>query len=78
MPKRGHSARFAKSASGYFYFEGGEAEEWLDKTVSVATISSLTLPEWIAEFERLKRLNGEIMSKHSKPAPKRKSRKSRR
>ena len=30
LAKRGHTARLAK-ASGYFYFEGGEAEEWLDR-----------------------------------------------
>ena len=60
--------------SGYPYFQFGEAEDWLDRTVNVATVNSLTLPEWIAEFERLKKVNAEIMggAKARKPAPKRK------
>jgi hypothetical protein len=45
----------------------------LDKTVSVPTVNSLTLPDWIAEYERLKTLKTEIMAgKSRKPAPKRK------
>jgi hypothetical protein len=60
LANRGSTTRLVK-ARGYFYFVGGEADEWLDKTVSVPNVSSLGLPEWIAEFERLKKLNGEIM-----------------
>jgi hypothetical protein len=71
LVKLGHAAQLVK-ASSYFYFEGGEAEDWLDKISSVETISSLTLPEWMAEFERLKKLNGEIMSKRTKRARKQK------
>jgi len=45
----------------------------LDRTVDAPTVSSLTLTEWIAEFERLKKVNAEIMgAKSGKPAPKRK------
>ncbi len=63
----GFTVRLAK-ASGYFYFQGGEADDWLDKTVSVRNVSSLSLPQWMAEFERLRKLNGEIMDgKDSKP-----------
>ena len=69
LSKRGYAARLAKGG-GYFYFQFGEAEDWLDRTVSVPTGNSLTLPEWISEFERLKKLNAEIMG--GKPAPKRK------
>jgi hypothetical protein len=72
LGKRGSAARLAKGG-GYFYFQFGEAEDWLDKTVNVPTVNSLTLPEWMAEFERMKKLNAEIMSdKRGKPAPKRK------
>ena len=39
---------------GYLYFQFGEAEDWLDRTVNVATVNSLTMPEWMAEFDRLK------------------------
>lgn len=46
---------------GYFYFRGGDAATWLDKTVRVPKVSSLTLPQWLAEFERLRKLNSEIM-----------------
>jgi hypothetical protein len=72
IERHGYKARLAK-ASGYYFFEGGEADEWLDKTVNVPTISSLSLPEGVLEVERLKKLNGEIMrGKGRKQAPKRK------
>ena len=45
LPKRGYTARLTKAASGYFYFECGEAADWLDKTANVPTVNSLTLPE---------------------------------
>lgn len=60
LARRGHSARLEK-ASGYFYFFGGEAADWLDRTVSLRTINSLTLKQWIEEFRRLKALNEQIM-----------------
>jgi hypothetical protein len=77
LAKRGHTARLAKAASGYFYFQGGEAADWLDRTVNVPTVNSLTLPEWMAEFERLRKVNVEIMgAKGGKAAPKRNQTKS--
>ena len=60
LARRGHRARLEK-ASGYFYFFGGEAADWLDRTVSLRTINSLTLKQWIEEFRRLKALNEQIM-----------------
>ena len=57
LGKRGYTARLAKS-TGHFYFQFGEAASWLDRTVNVPTLKSLTLPEWIAEFELLRRFNG--------------------
>jgi hypothetical protein len=72
LAKRGSTARLTK-ASGYFFFQGGEADDWLDKTVRVPTVSTFSLPEWMAEFERLQKLNGEIMGgKRGKPAARRK------
>jgi hypothetical protein len=59
LANRGHRARRVK-APGYFYFFGGEAADWLDRTVRVPTLSSLTLPQWVGEFQRLKKLNGDI------------------
>jgi hypothetical protein len=61
LAKRGHSARLEKG-QGYFYFHFGEAADWLDRTVKVRTVNSLTLKEWIAEFKRLQNLNAQIMS----------------
>ncbi len=60
MARRGIRALLAKG-DGYFYFHTGEAADWLDRTVRVRTINSLTLKEWIEEFRRLKELNERIM-----------------
>ncbi|HWQ56659.1 MAG TPA: hypothetical protein VN442_23435 [Bryobacteraceae bacterium] len=60
LARRGHTARLAKG-DGYFYFHFGEAADWLDRTVRVRTINSLTLKQWIEEFRRLKALNERIM-----------------
>jgi hypothetical protein len=58
----GHNARLEK-ASGYFYFFGGEATDWLDRTVQATTVNALTLEQWVEEFKRLKKVNLEIMGK---------------
>ena len=50
---------------GYFYFWKGDANKWLDRTVKVPNVSSLTLEQWIGEFNRLKKLNREMLA--SKP-----------
>jgi len=42
---------------GYFFFRGGEADDWIDRAVQVPTISSLTLEQWIGEYNRLKAVN---------------------
>ncbi len=60
LAKRGYSARLEKG-DGYFYFHSGEAADWLDRTVGVRTINSLTLKQWMEEFVRLKELNAQIM-----------------
>lgn len=60
LARLGHKERLVK-AENYFLFTGGAADEWLDRTVGVRTISSRTLKEWIAEFKRLKALNEQIM-----------------
>jgi hypothetical protein len=64
-----------EKGDGYFYFWKGEANNWLDRTVNVPKVSSLTLEQWIGEFNRLKRLNDEMLSgkvpknKNADPAP---------
>jgi hypothetical protein len=60
LTKRGHNARLEK-ASGYFYFKGGKATDWIDRTVPVSNVNALTLEQWIEEFRRLKKLNAQIM-----------------
>jgi hypothetical protein len=42
LVRRGHKARLERS-SGYFYFFGGEAADWLDRTVQVTGVNALTL-----------------------------------
>lgn len=59
LAKRGHTVRLEK-AGPYFYFVGGEAEDWLDRTVPVPKVSGLALDQWIEEFEKLKKRNAEI------------------
>jgi hypothetical protein len=60
LARLGRQERLAK-AGNYFLFTGGAADEWLDRTIGVRTIGSKTLKEWIAEFQRLKALNEQIL-----------------
>ena len=60
LARLGHAERLAK-ASNYFLFESGKADNWLDRTVGVRTISSMTLKQWIEEFKRLKAVNEQIL-----------------
>jgi hypothetical protein len=62
LARLGTATRLAK-ASGYFHFQFGEFAGWLDWTVDVPTVSSRTLPEWIEEFRRLRKLNRAISAK---------------
>jgi hypothetical protein len=65
LARLGHKAELVKGA-GYFFFHGGETEDWIDRSVAVRTINSMTLKQWVAEFRRLKELN-EQMIKRAKP-----------
>ena len=58
--------------SSYFYFQFGEASDWLDRTVDTKPVSSRTVKEGIDEFRRLKKLNQQIIGK---PAQKKAERK---
>ena len=66
LAKRGHQAMLEKG-DGYFYFRGGEAVDWLDRTVTVPTVSSLTLDQWMQAFRDLQKKNAEIRQS-GKPA----------
>jgi hypothetical protein len=60
LARLGHAARLEKGV-GSFHFHLGEAAGWLERTVRVRKINTLTLKQWIAEFRRLKALNEQIM-----------------
>lgn len=62
LARLGYMARLAKG-DGYFYFQFGEAANWLDRTVDAKTVSSRTVEEWIGEFRRLQKLNEQILAK---------------
>jgi hypothetical protein len=62
LAKLGRREVLAKG-DGYFYFSSGEADDWLDRTVKIPTLNSLSLEEWMKEFRRLKDLNSRIMRK---------------
>lgn len=66
LAKRGHQAMFEKG-DGYFYFQSGEAVDWLDRTVTVPMVSSLTLDQWMQAFRDLQKKNAEIRHE-GKPA----------
>lgn len=52
-----------EKGDGDFYFWKGDANTWLDRTVNVPKVSSLTLEQWIAEYDRFKKLNHELTGK---------------
>jgi hypothetical protein len=45
---------------GYPNFHLGEAADWLDRAARVPTLSSLTLEQWLGEFDRLRKGNAEL------------------
>jgi hypothetical protein len=61
LRRLGHDVHIEKG-DGYFYFWKGEANNWVDRTVNVSKVSSLTLEQWIGEFNRLKKLNDEMLA----------------
>jgi len=68
LQRAGHDVHVEKG-DGYFYFWGGEVNSWLDRTVKVPTLGSLTVEQWVAEFDRLKKLNQEFSGGKLKPKP---------
>jgi hypothetical protein len=69
LARLGRHERLAK-AGNYFLFTGGDADEWLDRTIGVRTINTKTLKEWITEFQRLKALNEQMFGTMKKKAGK--------
>jgi len=70
LAKRGRSARLMK-ASGYFYFDSGEAANWIDKTVHTPTVGSRTLEQWLEEFDRLEKANRDLLTSLPRASEKR-------
>jgi len=69
LPELGTKAELAKGA-GSFLFRGGEADDWIDRTVTVPMIGSLTLEQWLNEYKRLKTLNDDVMKAAKQASPK--------
>lgn len=65
LAKRGFKASLARG-DGYFYFAGGEADEWLGRTVRVPTLQTLTLDQWMEEFQKLAEKNRQLMGRVEK------------
>jgi hypothetical protein len=61
LQRLGHDVHVEKG-DGYFYFWKGEANDWLDRTVNVPKVGSLTLEQWIGEFNRLKKVNDGMLA----------------
>jgi hypothetical protein len=61
LARRGYRARLEK-ADGYFYFWSEDSAGWIDRTVRVARLNSLTLDQWIGEYLWLKKVNAEMMA----------------
>ena len=61
LRRLGHDVHIEKGDE-YFYFWKGELNNWLDRTVKVPKVSSLTLEQWIGEFNRLKKRNEEMLA----------------
>ena len=59
LAKKGLTAEL-KKGDGYFYFEGGETRDWINRIVPAKTVGSHSLDEWMREFERLKKINQDL------------------
>ncbi len=68
LRRLGHDVHVEKG-DGYFYFWKGDANNWLDRTVNVPKVSSLTLEQWVAEYDRLKKLNQQLLAGPGDPQP---------
>jgi len=60
LKRRGYPARLEKGG-GYFVFSGGEADNWLNRTVARQRISDLSLDQWLQEFENLRKQNRDML-----------------
>ena len=63
LSRRGHHAQLEKGG-GHFYFWSEDSADWIDRTVRVATLNSLTLEQWIGEYLWPKKVNAEMRMPH--------------
>ena len=68
LEQSGNDVRLEKG-HGYFYFWSGEANAWLDRTVKVPTLNSLSLEQWVDAFLKLKKLNQELLNARRAATP---------
>jgi hypothetical protein len=73
LAKRSRGARLMK-ATGYFYFDSGEAANWIDKMVNTPTVGSRTVEQWLEEFDRLEKVNRDLLKTSAPRASKKKRR----
>ena len=62
LAELGHKASLEKGAS-YFYLSGGEATDWLDRTVKVPILSGLTLDQWVEALAVLHYFFGQLFTR---------------
>jgi len=60
---RGFKATLARG-EGYFYFQGSDATDWLDRTVRVGKLQSLTLEQWMERYRELKAKHDALLKGH--------------
>ncbi len=58
---------FLVNAGKYFYFKGGAAAGWLDRTVPVTRVGDLTLKQWVETYRELERKNQNVLRPVNKP-----------
>lgn len=56
IAEAGHKETLERG-DGYFYFWGGEADDWDDTMVYVCAVNHLTLPQWLSSLEGLRKSN---------------------
>ena len=66
-PSAARQRRLA-NAGEYFCFKGSEPAGWLDRTVRGGEVGELALEGWVAEYERLRKVNREILRRPRKNA----------
>ena len=56
IAQAGHKETLERG-DGYFYFRGGEADNWIAVSVHVYALNHLTLDQWLESLESLREVN---------------------